>query len=53
VIKVRLKDIKFEFCQFKSKYKPVLTGKVLLEFDFSSSLLLLYGPVYLKDAKLF
>jgi len=40
-LKVRLKDLKFEFCQFKlSQINLQLTGKISLEFDFSSSSLL-------------
>jgi len=42
-LKVRLKNLKFEFCQWKfgveSQINLQLTGKILLEFDFSSSLL--------------
>jgi len=48
MLKVRLKNHKFEFYQFKlrveSQINLQVTGKILLEFDFSSSLLLYYGP---------
>jgi len=41
-LKVKLNDLKFEFCQFKleSQINLQLTGKVSLESDFNSSLLL-------------
>jgi len=42
VLKVRLKDLKFEFCRFigvELQINLQLTDKVSLKFDFSSSLL--------------
>jgi len=42
-LKVRIKDLKFAFCQFnfevESQINLQLTDKISLEFDFSSSLL--------------
>jgi len=40
-MKVRLKDLKFEFCQFvESQLNLQLTDKISFEFDISISLLL-------------
>jgi len=44
LLKIRLNEVKFEFCQFKlgveSQKNLQLTSTISLEFDISSSLLL-------------
>jgi len=53
-MKVRLKDLKFAFCQLKLvleiQINQQLTGKISLEFDFSSSSFLHYAPMFQKSS---